>query len=111
MQSLANQRGSSAAFRAGKQASSRPRVVNCHAKHAQHKGGEAALAAAGLVAASCLMGTPMAQAAQPLQHLAEVDGAMTLAVGGSAAVAGLGALLVATDPQKRCDRDRLLDHS
>jgi len=36
-----------------------------------------------------------------LAAVAEADAAVQLAVGGSAAVAGLGALLVATDPQKR----------
>jgi hypothetical protein len=56
--------------------------------------------AAGLLAAGCVCAPAMA--AEPLQQLADGNSAVTLAVSGSAAVAGLGALLVATDPQKRC---------
>lgn len=56
--------------------------------------------AAGVLAASCLCSSP-ALAAQNLQDLAEMNSTLTFAVGGGAAVAGLGALLVATDPQKR----------
>jgi magnesium-protoporphyrin O-methyltransferase len=52
----------------------------------------------GVAAAASLI-APAAQAAQEVMQLAEVD--VTLALGGGAAVAGLGALLVATDPQKR----------
>jgi hypothetical protein len=72
-------------------------TICCRAAKQQQDTPAAAAIACGLVAAaSVLAGAPAAHAAaQPLMQLAEVDSAMTLAV------AGLGALLVATDPQKR----------
>jgi hypothetical protein len=42
------------------------------------------------------------RAALEVAQMAADSGSLTLAVGGGAAIAGLGALLVATDPQKRC---------
>ena len=101
MQSLANRRAGAAGCSSGRTTttSSRTRLSAPICRAAKHETPAAAIAA-GLVAV--LAGAPAAHAvAQPMMQLAEVDSAMTLAVGGSAAVAGLGALLVATDPQKR----------
>lgn len=58
---------------------------------------ESAAAAAAVFAAAA-----PAHAAEVLSTTAMDGGSMTYAVGGLGAVAGLGALLVATDPQKRC---------
>jgi magnesium-protoporphyrin O-methyltransferase len=58
--------------------------------------------------AACLAGVlatvaPAAQAAELMQQAASLDtSSLTFAVGSGAAIAGLGALLVATDPQNRC---------
>lgn len=70
------------------------RFVVCHAQK-QHK---PEMIATGIAAATCLF-APAAMAAQEMIQMAEVD--VSMAIGGGAAVAGLGALLVATDPQKR----------
>jgi len=84
----------------------RPRSVQCLAQQTKDNAVQQHIAAASLVAASCIC-APIAQAAQDTAQLAGVDtSAVTFAVGGSAAIAGLGAMLVATDPQKRwesCD--------
>jgi hypothetical protein len=62
------------------------------------KAGEAATIAS-MIAASVV---PASQAAEIAQAAAAVDSSsLTLAVGSGAAIAGLGALLVATDPQNR----------
>eukprot|EP00955_Chlamydomonas_euryale_P054346 355791-Chlamydomonas_euryale.AAC.16 len=58
----------------------------------------AALAAA---AASLVIASP-AYAAEVVNTVAMDGGSATAAVGGLGAIAGLGALLIATDPQKRC---------
>lgn len=64
--------------------------------------------AAAVVAASCLV-APAAHAATELLTPG-VD--VATAVGSGAAVAGLGALLVATDPQKRwAGGFRVCDHT
>jgi hypothetical protein len=90
-------RGSRAAF-SGKQAR---RPVACRASSERQ-------AAAAIAAGACLtaLQAPAAHAAASIAQLAELDGSVTLAVGGGAAVMGLGALLVATDPQKRCGAGR-----
>ncbi|KIY99535.1 hypothetical protein MNEG_8423 [Monoraphidium neglectum] len=72
------------------------RAVRCQAQ--QQRQAVRPEIAMGIAAAASLI-APAAQAAQEVMQLAEVD--VTLALGGGAAVAGLGALLVATDPQKR----------
>ncbi|KAI8469849.1 MAG: magnesium protoporphyrin IX S-adenosyl methionine O-methyl transferase chloroplast precursor [Monoraphidium minutum] len=73
------------------------RAVRCQAQQQQRQGLRPEIAA-GIAAAASLV-APAAQAAQEVMQMAEVD--VSLALGGGAAVAGLGALLVATDPQKR----------
>jgi hypothetical protein len=101
MQALSQQTRGAKAAASAQQRSSRAqsRVVRCQAQRPERQGGlKPELAAAGLAAAACLC-APAAHAAQEVMQLAEVD--VSLAIGGSAAVAGLGALLVATDPQKR----------
>lgn len=67
-------------------------------KHSIESLGNAAFAAASLLAA-----TPsVAQASEVFSSAAAVDASsLQLAVGGGVAIAGLGAVLVATDPQKR----------
>lgn len=77
---------------------SRVRVVRCQAQQDSHL----QQVAAAVVAASCLC-VPAAHAATDLIQPG-VD--VATAVGSGAAVAGLGALLVATDPQKRCVRNQ-----
>ncbi len=76
-------------------------MVRCHAS--QQPSAQQVTATALALTTGGMLASPVAQAAEQLQQLAEADGgALTLAVGGSAAIAGLGALLVATDPQRRC---------
>lgn len=70
-------------------------MVQCHAQAQNSQQQHHALAAA-VVATSCLC-VPAAHAAT---ELLQPD--VATAVGSGAAVAGLGALLVAADPQKRC---------
>lgn len=77
----------------------RVRVVQCQAAQQQNSQLQQ-VAAAAVIAASCLC-VPAAHAATELMQPG-VD--VATAVGSGAAVAGLGALLVATDPQKRCVR-------
>lgn len=82
--------------------SARPhsRATSCHAlqRPVQASRLADACAVASVLAASCAP----AASAQELFSIAGVDGsALTFAVGGGAAIAGIGALLVATDPQKR----------
>ncbi|KAG1657852.1 hypothetical protein FOA52_002031 [Chlamydomonas sp. UWO 241] len=56
------------------------------------------------LAAIVLASAPAVQAAEMMATTGSMDaGTMTVAVGGLGAVAGLGALLVATDPQRRRD--------
>lgn len=59
--------------------------------------------------ATALTAAAPAIAAEVANTAVAVDGSLSFAVGGGVAIAGLGALLVATDPQKRCaqifDRD------
>lgn len=73
------------------------RVVRCQAQQ-QQKVVRPEITA-GTLASAAVLCAPAAQAAQEAMQIAEVD--VTLALGGGAAVAGLGALLMATDPQKR----------
>lgn len=83
------------------------RAVRCQAQKQEQRCLRSEIAA-GLAAAACLI-APAAQAASETMQMAEIDG--SVAVAGGAAVAGLGALLVATDPQKRwvlLARSRLL---
>jgi hypothetical protein len=94
--------GSARAYRSGSRA---PAVVvraQAQQQQQQRRGaGAGARAAAGAaLAAAAALAAPAAHAAAEVSQLAEVD--VSLALGGGAAVAGLGALLVATDPQKRC---------
>lgn len=79
--------------RAGRPA--RALAVRCSAQQKTNRVAQAAAVATVLAAA------PAAQAAE-LFDSANVDaGTLTFAVGGGAAIAGLGALLIATDPQNR----------
>lgn len=97
MQALAN-KGSARVQPFTSSAATRPvrvRVVQCQAQ--QHNTTQLQQVAAAVVAASCLV-VPAAHAATDLVQPG-VD--VATAVGSGAAVAGLGALLVATDPQKR----------
>lgn len=54
--------------------------------------------------ASALAVAAPVQAAEQLASTAVADGSLPFAVGGGVAIAGLGALLMATDPQKRLVR-------
>lgn len=81
-----------AAARAPRSVARPARAVAVHA----HKAVDAA-ALAGLAAVVA----PQAAQASELLSIADAS-SVTLAVGGGAAIAGLGALLVATDPQNRC---------
>lgn len=74
------------------------RVVRCHA---QARPTDAPIKAAAGAAALSLATTSATQAAEILSSASGVDGSLTFALGGGVAIAGLGALLVATDPQKR----------
>lgn len=102
MQALAAQ-GSTARVKPFGQAarpSSRTRAVAVRAQQQQQQPAVSApLAAAAVLAASCMCGPALA-ATELVQPAVDV----TVAVGSAGAVAGLGALLVATDPQKRCAR-------
>ncbi len=75
------------------------RAVPCKA----HKGPVEAphvvetVAAAGIVS----LVAPVAAQAAEVANIADGSGSLTFAVGSGAAIAGLGALLIATDPQKR----------
>lgn len=81
-------------FSQGKQAPCRVCTVQCRAQ--QQQSSNAQQVAAAVLAASVLV-APAAHAATEVLQSMDVS----MAVGGGAAVAGLGALLVATDPQKR----------
>lgn len=97
MQALAN-KGSARVQPFTSSAATRParvRVVQCQAQ--QQNTTQLQQVAAAVVAASCLV-VPAAHSATDLVQPG-VD--VATAVGSGAAVAGLGALLVATDPQKR----------
>ncbi|GIL98429.1 hypothetical protein Vretimale_3811, partial [Volvox reticuliferus] len=86
-------------FKATRPFASRTRcVVRCHAKLRQSEG--ALLAATG-AAVLAMSSTSTAHATELLSSANGLDGSLTFAVGGGVAIAGLGALLVATDPQKR----------
>ncbi|PNH09601.1 Magnesium-protoporphyrin O-methyltransferase [Tetrabaena socialis] len=74
------------------------RAVRCSA-HARPT--DAALRAAAGAAVLSVASTSAAQAAEVFSAASGVDASLTFAVGGGVAIAGLGALLVATDPQKR----------
>ncbi|KXZ43318.1 hypothetical protein GPECTOR_94g640 [Gonium pectorale] len=78
-------------------AASRRVAVRVHASTRQP---EAVKIAAGAAALS-LATTSAAQATEIFSSANGLDGSLTFAVGGGVAIAGLGALLVATDPQKR----------
>ncbi|KAG2485860.1 hypothetical protein HYH03_015443 [Edaphochlamys debaryana] len=65
--------------------------------HAQKNGSVAAAGAAALALASA----SAAQAAEVMSTANGLEGSLTFAVGGGVAIAGLGALLVATDPANR----------
>jgi hypothetical protein len=73
------------------------RAVRCQAQQ-QQRGGRPEIVGA-VAAAANLLAPAVALAAQEAMQIGEVD--VSIALGGGAAVAGLGALLVATDPQKR----------
>lgn len=75
------------------------RALCCNAQ-SQHTNGT--LKAASGAAALALLCSPTAHAAEIMSSANGLDGSLTFAVGGGVAIAGLGALLVATDPQKRC---------
>ncbi|GFR43554.1 hypothetical protein Agub_g4647, partial [Astrephomene gubernaculifera] len=74
------------------------RVVRCNS-HLRHS--ESGLKVAAGATALSALATPAAHAAEIFSSANGLDGSLTLAVGGGVAIAGLGALLVATDPQKR----------
>lgn len=94
MQALANKSNARVQpFASSQQRPARVRVVQCQA---QAQNTQLQQVAAAVVAASCLC-VPAAHAATEL-----IQPDIATAVGSGAAVAGLGALLVATDPQKRC---------
>lgn len=71
------------------------RAVRCTAQLRKADVGAVLASGAALLA-------PAAQAAENISNVATADGSMVFAAGGGAAVVGLAALLVATDPQKRC---------
>ncbi|GFH10692.1 uncharacterized protein HaLaN_06051 [Haematococcus lacustris] len=73
---------------------SRGLCVNCRAH--QRPALNAAVAASAMLAIA-----PAVQAAEMFSSASADASSLTLAVGGGAAIAGLGALLIATDPQKR----------
>lgn len=81
-----------------------PRINRAHARKVvcqASKPVQTRIAEAAAVIAAVSTSAPIAQASE-LFNSANVDSStLTLAVGGGAAIAGLGALLVATDPQKR----------
>ena len=72
------------------------RAVRCQAQQQQQRTGRGEIVAA-VAAAASLLAPGAAIAAQEAMQIGEVD--VSLALGGGAAVAGLGALLVATEPQ------------
>ncbi|EFJ50872.1 magnesium protoporphyrin IX S-adenosyl methionine O-methyl transferase chloroplast precursor [Volvox carteri f. nagariensis] len=74
------------------------RVIRCNAQSRQT---DAVLKATAGAAALAFASTSTAHAAEILSSATGLDGSLTFAVGGGVAIAGLGALLVATDPQKR----------
>lgn len=95
MQALANKSNARVQpFTSSQQRPARVRVVQCQAQARNNT--QLQQVAAAVVAASCLC-VPAAHAATEL-----IQPDIATAVGSGAAVAGLGALLVATDPQKRC---------
>lgn len=71
------------------------RPVQCLA---QLRKGDVALS----LATTAALLAPAASAAEQVSTVAGLDGSLTFAAGTGAAVVGLAALLVATDPQKRC---------
>lgn len=81
------------AFTASKPTAGRKSTVACVSKRD-------AAALVATTAAAVSMAMP-AQAAEIVNSTAAVDSSLSFAVGGGVAIAGLGALLVATDPQKR----------
>jgi hypothetical protein len=96
MQALANKtNGRVKAFASANRAAPRVRAVQCRAQQQQSSNVQQVAAAVLAAVAVC---TPAAHAATEVIQ-SGVD--MSLAVGSGAAVAGLGALLVAADPQKR----------
>lgn len=103
MQTLNTQsRVRSGAFQATPTRTSVRCAVRCQVQKQQQP--QAAAAAAAVVAASLLVPAAAHAATDLLQPGMDV----ATAVGSGAAVAGLGALLVATDPQKRCVLPRLV---
>jgi hypothetical protein len=95
MQALSNK--SNARVQPFTSAQTRParvRVVQCQAQ----QNSQLQQVAAAVVAASCLVAPAAHAATEVIQSGVDV----ATAVGSAGAVAGLGALLVATDPQKRC---------
>jgi hypothetical protein len=60
------------------------------------------VAEAAALATTLLVAAPAAQAAELFANAANDASTLTFAAGGGAAIVGLGALLMATDPQSRC---------
>ena len=75
-------------------------VVRCSASAPRADRGMAAVVT-GLTSAF-FVSAPAAHAATEALSVAGDAGSLTFLVGGGVAIAGLGAALVATDPQKRC---------
>lgn len=96
MQALANKcNGRVKPFTQTNRAANNVRSVQCRAQ--QQQSSNVQHVAAAMLAASCLV----APAAHAATELVQPGVDLSVAVGSGAAVAGLGALLVATDPQKR----------
>jgi hypothetical protein len=95
MQALANKSNARVQpFTSTQTRPARVRVVQCQAQ----QNSQLQQVAAAVVAASCLVAPAAHAATEVIQSGVDV----ATAVGSAGAVAGLGALLVATDPQKRC---------